>query len=351
MILIYLFALLTQPTDRLICDLWTRALTQEALVAACPAITADLRVDVYTVDMSFVCSRPANLLANIQSECNLNGALDEYVLRIVKPAHQEIICMVESNSGAAPTEAEISQQCPEAKNYVIQFAGTRQESTTQAACPYRPLESGAGLYQQPAAAGDLATQNYLPMLAGELIWYGFVNVTTCGGMSGVDLNHVATPCGLAASYPAVIAWQNQYDPAIYEAALTYNVPARLLKRIMQVESQFWHAHAIGADGEIGMMQVTDNGLDTLLRFDPWLDTTYQAKSDDAQAWARAFVRHYFNPESVQHVNQNIPYFARLLAAYHCRALSINPALTGADEWRQTVIDYNGTPEYLLLIEN
>lgn len=351
MILLYLFALLTTSTDRILCDLWTRALTQEALTAACPAITEGARVDVYTLDMSLVCSKPAPFLNRITEECGLNGALDQYILRIVKPGHQELICMIESQYQQAPSEEEIAQQCPNATNYTIQFAGTREVKESAPACPYTPIEEGAGLYQQPTQASDLITTDPLPILAGNLIWFGFVNVTTCNGMSGVDLNRSASPCGLAAAFPAVVAWQNQFDTAILEAARTYAIPARLLKRMMMVESQFWHYFDNGADGEIGILQVTDNGLDTLLRFDPWLDPAYQAKSPNAQAWSRAFVRHYFNPESVQHVNQNIPYFARLLAAYHCRAVTLNPALTGADEWRQTVIDYNGTPEYLLLIEN
>lgn len=353
MILIYLFAILTQPTDRIICDLWTRAITQEALTAACPAFVAEgLRVDVYTVDMQFVCSRPAQSLARVQEDCGLNGALDQYILRIVQPGYQELKCMVQSPNADMPTAEEIAEQCPGVgKDYVIKASGKREERAEAPSCPFAEIEPGPGLYQQPNNAAELATAESMPTLAGKLIWYGYVKVTTCEGNSGVDVHHIATPCGVAAAYSQMMAWQNQFDGAIYEAALTYHIPARLLKRIMRVESNYWMFYDTGEDGETGMMQVTDNGLDTLLRFDPWLDPVYPGRDANAQAWSRATARQYFTVESVQTINEHMPYYARLLAAFHCRAITLNPALTGADAWRQAVIDYNGTPEYLIKIEN
>jgi hypothetical protein len=351
MILLYLFALLTQPTDRILCDLWTRALTQEAFVQACPALPiTDLRVDVIDAeDLTLLCQRPAALLPRISEECGLDKSLDHYVFRIVKPAQQDLLCIVESQYAETPAPEEIAAQCPGVVNYIIQPAGTRQIEPAQPACPMQSIPTGAGLYEQPAQVADLATAESLPLLAGELIWYGYVK-PDCAGMSGVTSNHLPTPCGLAAARQAVIDWQNQFDIAIYNAALTHNIPARLLKRIILVESQFWIFYSAGKDGEIGVMQVTDNGLDTLLRFDPWLDPTYASKSDDARAWSRAAVRPYFETENVQTIQNNMTYYARLLAAFHCRTLTVNPALTGADAWRTTVINYNGAPEYLLKIE-
>jgi hypothetical protein len=40
----------------------------------------------------------------------------------------------------------------------------------------------------------------------------------------------------------------------------------------------------------------------------------------------------------------------LIAAYQCRAVTINPALVGNDTWRQSVVDYNGSADYLGRIE-
>ena len=351
MIILYLFALLSLPSDRLVCDIWTRALTQEAFLAACPNVPlTDLRLDVYSLDMQLVCSRPANLLIHIQRECTLAGSLDDYILRIVKPAQQDILCMVESASPSAPSAEEIAAQCPGIPTaYVIQPAGSREEMPITPACPIQTIEPGAGLYQQVSTPADLASDEDLPLLAGRLIWFGFADASQCLGFAlDADLN--PTPCGLAASRAAVLQWQNQFDESIYTAALTYHVPARLLKRIMLVESSMWAFYGAGKDGEIGIMQVTDNGLDTLLRFDPSLDPLYITKDADAQLWARAAARPLFHADSLPNIHAHMPYYARLLAAYHCRALTLNPALTGSDAWRIAVIHYNGAPEYLLKIE-
>jgi hypothetical protein len=125
--------------------------------------------------------------------------------------------------------------------------------------------------------------------------------------------------------------------------------------MIMIESQFWPFYN-GAAGEIGIMQVTDNGLDTLLRFDRSLDPHYLSRTDDGKLWSRYAAREIFMcrncniHEATDHIKITMDYYARLLAAFHCRAVTINPALTGADEWRQTVVDYNGSGEYLLRIE-
>lgn len=357
--LLFLFAILNTPQDRILCDLWTRALTQPEFDAACPvsALTG-LRVDVYSLDMSLVCSKPAESLPRIQQDCNLNAALDQYILRLVKPAQSDLLCMVESESEEQPSHAEIAAQCPALPSeYVVKFAGSREvQPEAEFSCPARTLTPGFGLYEQALASDDLFTRNELPLLAGKLIWFGFVDVITCEGGSGVTIDHVATPCGYLSAYDDVIAWQNQYNNAIYSAALTHGVPARLLKRLMMIESQFWPFYDKGAAGEIGIMQITDNGMDTLLRWDQAIDPEYLSRNIDAQAWSRNITRQLFHcpycslAEATEKIKINMPYYARLLAAYHCRAVTLNPALVGADEWRQTVLDFNGSVEYLLKVE-
>src|SRR5689334_19194850 len=102
--LIYLFALLTTPTDKWICDLWTRAITQEGMIAACGSLRLDgYRVDVYDLDMKFVCAKPAPYIMELHDSCPLDHPLDEYVLRLVEPGFTQIICMVESENQTTPT--------------------------------------------------------------------------------------------------------------------------------------------------------------------------------------------------------------------------------------------------------
>ena len=355
--LIFLFALLTTRPDSIVCDIWTRALTAEAFAAACPDMPLEgLRLDVIDVEtLEIVCVRPAQIINAVLEDCSLPGPLDAYVLRIVKPAYEEIACMIESVYETAPAVEEIAAQCPSIGEYTVQAAGSRPAEAEAFACPMRNIPSGGGLYQQALGAGDLVTYDNLSMLAGQLIWFGHVEVITCEGESGVSEDKIATPCGYLSAHDDVVYWQNQFNEAIYNAALAYSVPARLLKRMMMIESQFWPFFE-GPAGETGIMQITDNGFDTLLRWDGEIDPVYLSRSDADKAWSRAVTRDALTCptcnilEAIEQIKTDMPYYARLLAAYHCRAVTINPALSDADAWRQTVVDYNGVPEYLLRIE-
>lgn len=357
--ILFVFALLTTPTDRYICDLWTRALTLEGLNSACPIGTLEnYRLDVYDLDMKFICSRPANSIMDILAECSLPGTLDNYVLRIIEPGYYTTLCFVDTANQDAPTQDEIDAQCPEAKKtkFTLQYAGTR-DTTSQASftCPARILPSGFGLYDQAISADDLHTDDDLTWLAGQLIWNGLVK-PTCG--IGLDARtQTANGCGNAAARSLVVQWQNQFDAEIFKAAIAYNVPAKLLKRMISIESQFWPFwSADPATGEIGIMQVTDNGLDTMLRFDTLIDPNYLNRDDLQKAWSRNVIRQKFLclncslQEAVTHIKNTMPYYARLIAAFECRAVTINPALTGAEAWRQAVVDYNGSGAYLERIE-
>lgn len=355
---LFLFAILTTPQDRIICELWTRTLTQEAFDTACAVHSLEgLRVDVYSMDGALVCMKPAASLRTILEDCSLHGALDQYRLKIVQPEFTNLLCMVENEVNETPTAEMVADQCPGAgSDYVAKFAGTRStEEARKFSCPVRRVPSGHGFYDQPFDAGGLVTRDELTWLAGQLIWNGHVKVISCGGMNGVNLNKIATPCGYLSAHDDVIRWQNQFNAAIFEAATAYDVPARLLKRMMLVESQLWPFYG-GPDGEIGIMQITDNGLDTLLRWDREIDPDYLGRDDTRKAWSRNVTRQLFLchncnlQEAIDHIKETMPYYARLLAAFHCRAVTINPALTGADEWRQTIVDYNGSEEYLLRIE-
>lgn len=357
--IIFLFAILTTPTDRIICDLWTRELSQEAFNAACPIVTlAGYRLDVYSLDMQLQCSKPAESLPRILQDCNLNAALDNYILRIVQPNFSELLCMVESENETSPTDEEVIAQCPNVeKSYQVQYAGTKQEDeAVEFACPARDIPSGFGLYEQVSTADELVTRDELALLAGNLIWFGHVKVTSCEGRSGVNMNRVATPCGYLSAHDDVLAWQNQFNASIYEASITYSVPARLLKRMMMMESQFWLFYDNGLDGEFGLMQITDNGLDTLHRFDFGLDPDYLSRDETEKSWSRNVTRQLLLcdfcslQEAIDHTKNIMPYYARLLASFHCRAVTINPSLVGIDGWRQTVVDYNGSFAYLERIE-
>jgi hypothetical protein len=362
--LIFLFALLTTPTDKYICDLWTRAITREGFLAACGTLLLDgYRVDVYDLEMKPICQMDAvyfNDIEEMKIICEMDKPLDEYVLRMVQPGFTELICFVESIHADAPTRDEITAQCPQAKidMYTVEPAGIKPPETPMKpfTCPVQTLNIGFGLYEQSPNADALLSDESLTWLAGKLIWNGVVK-PQCGG-SGLDpFTLAADPCGMAFARADVIRWQNQFNDAIFTSAVAYNVPARLLKRMMNIESQFWPFYTAPA-GEIGVMQITDNGLDTLLRFDKEFDPFYFERDDLNKFWSRSITRDKLYclsctlEEAIAHIKTNMDIYARLLAAFHCRAVTINPALLeqGDLAWRQAVLDYNGSEDYLARIE-
>jgi hypothetical protein len=362
--IIFLFALLTMPTDKYICDLWTRTITREGMLAACGTTLLDgYRVDVYDLEMKPVCQVEAFYLNDIEGMmiiCEMDKRLDGYVLRMVQPGYNSLICYVESVHETAPVISEIAAQCPDAKigMYTVEPAGIKAPAEAEVAfsCPAQKLNIGFGLYEQASSADGLLTDDSLTWLAGKLIWGGVIKPQCYG--SGLDPYTLAADgCGMAFARADVIRWQNQFNDAIFTSAVAYNIPAKLLKKMMSIESQFWPYYSAPA-GEIGIMQVTDNGLDTLLRFDPEIDPFYFERDDLNKFWSRSITRNQLYclsctlEESIAHTKTNMPTYARLLAAFHCRAVTINPALLeqGDLAWRQAVLDYNGSADYLTRIE-
>lgn len=362
---LFLFYLITTPTDRIVCSLWVnQPPTQEALIAACGfSGLGNYRLDVVPISGGpAACSIPATSLLWVVEDCGLTTRLDQYKLLIIQPAVTELVCSVESSNQERPTIDEIAAQCPDhlaafqAGTIDVQYIGVANEKPAPGPrCVMPELAIGDGLYQQAPSAEALHTDESLTWLAGRLIWFGIVK-PDCGGFSGLDpFTLAANTCGMDSARPKVIDWQNQFDGEIYAAAVYYHVPARLLKRILIVESQMW-PHYSGAAGETGPMQVTDNGADVMLRYDPDLDGGYPTKPQDEQTWARRSLLDLFAcdicrlDQAIEHIRITIPLYTRLLAAYRCRAVSVNSALAGDAAWRQAVADYNGSEIYLGKVE-
>lgn len=367
-ILIFLWYLVTTPTDRLICSLWVKELpTTETLISACGTAALNAyRIDVTTLDNpKVICSRPGAALAWIADDCKLDLFLDNYRLRIIEPNHTEVLCPVKIEHEGEPSGSEIIDQCGysayvqyNTKSAYLKFVNSspkpKEEKPQICAAPVIPI--GTGLYQQIASAEELHTENDLTWLAGRLIWNGFVHPICDDGGVGLDPTTLAAnPCGVAAARDTAVRWQNQYDGSIYTAAVAYQVPARLLKKVMQIESQFWPQWSEEM-GEIGVLQITDNGADVMLRFDPTYDPNYSGDKTEVQFWKKLALRNSFAcrlcsiSDAVKRTHDLIPMYARLLAAYRCRSVSIDPALSGDEAWRRTVVDYNGSETYLGRVE-
>jgi hypothetical protein len=116
----------------------------------------------------------------------------------------------------------------------------------------------------------LNTNKTLHYLVTQLIIHGIVDVQGCpaGGLSlGLDW---PTGCGLERARNAMIEWQNQYDEYIWLASKDIGIPPKILKSLLEVESQFWPGNGRFFVDEVGLGQVNQLGVDVLLRRDPGL---------------------------------------------------------------------------------
>ena len=120
----------------------------------------------------------------------------------------------------------------------------------------------------PSFPYELHTDIPLHHLAARLITYGLVDTRDCpaGGLSQ-DLDW-PNGCGMTKATDKMIEWQNQYDDAIWTAAANVGIPPKILKTLIEVESQFWPANSRFYLDEYGLGQVNQLGVDMLLRKDP-----------------------------------------------------------------------------------
>jgi hypothetical protein len=117
---------------------------------------------------------------------------------------------------------------------------------------------------------ELNTEKTLHNLATQLLLSGIVDASDCpaGGLSvGLDW---PTACGLERARGAMIEWQNQYDEYIWLASRSQGIPPKIIKTLIEVETQFWPGNARRFLDEYGLGQVSQLGVDVLLRRDPTL---------------------------------------------------------------------------------
>jgi hypothetical protein len=117
---------------------------------------------------------------------------------------------------------------------------------------------------------ELHTKKTLHTLATQLLLNGIVDASDCpvGGLS-LGLNW-PTACGLERASSAMIEWQNQYDGHIWLASRDQGIPPKILKTLIEIETQFWPGNSRFYLDEYGLGQVNQLGVDVLLRRDPAL---------------------------------------------------------------------------------
>jgi hypothetical protein len=333
-----MFYLLLPPQNTPRCVLWLPAAATSADVsAAC----GEINLDEYSVNFRVIyndkvlCEKPARAVLNPPAYCNLPFTLDNFKMEIFKKGTLEtILCSIESPNNP-PTRDEIATACNQEAldQYDAGVATLRFVSEIQPAeepAPACVIEEP----EQPASADDLATGEPYTWLAGRLLWYGLVTAD-CDSYSGLDpVTLAANECGLKSAADKVHHWQNQFDGEIYAAARSEGVPAKLLKDVIAVESQFWPLWENRPAGEIGLAQITPAALDTYLRYyQPGYDALPLARRADALYQTANALRceNCSLEQAVQKERENIPLYARILRAHRC----------ASTDWRAALVLWNG----------
>ena len=113
---------------------------------------------------------------------------------------------------------------------------------------------------------NLATANRYDVLAAELLTSGLVDGITCPAQ-GLNPDGSANGCGIELTKDQVLTWQNQFDSVILSSSQAAELPPKVVKAVIAVESQFWPA-ANWTLGEIGLGQMTTYGADLVLMWRP-----------------------------------------------------------------------------------
>jgi hypothetical protein len=343
--LIFVWILFSRPFDRPICSMWISQGPTQAMLASAGCIWTHAQAEEYVwrgVDYrtgQVVCERPADQLPNIT--CDL-WPLDHYLIKVYQPNYRQNYCLATLQHAGEPTGRDMAAQCPKDALLALQSgqaawqfitSGPSPESEpVQAVCPLPALTPE----QLPLDASELATNSNYQLLAAQLRWY----------------------YGSDASMPV---WQNQLDPAIYQAGKAIQVPPRLIKGLIAQETQFWPLNdpVSPSRGETGLGQLTDDGADLVMHYSPdlfeqWchvaIDKSYCGIGYDLLTpTQRQMVRDVFRAalvltgtprEAMQAAQGQIETLARVLKAYYCAAGEIVRAANVPPSWDFALAAYH-----------
>lgn len=172
-----------------------------------------------------------------------------------------MVRVVDSGVSATPTSG----------GWYIDVISTQWQGNEIATCAqvwqsFPPVGGVPDWLSTPEDPAFLTTEEPYSYLAGRLIANGVVDASSCSS-GGLQSNGYADNCGLEVAMPEVIVWQNQFDDQILQVANGTKVPAQLLKNLFAQESQFWPG-VFRTANEYGLGQITDNGADAILLWNP-----------------------------------------------------------------------------------
>jgi hypothetical protein len=261
-----------------------------------------------------------------------------------------------------------------------QWKGVRNASCSVTWDSFPPVGGPPAWLSSPRDAAELTSDIPYNYLAANLILQGVVDASICPD-GGTVPDGGANACGQEAARDAVAQWQNQFDDLIISTAQETGVPAQLLKNLFARESQFWPG-VFSANPDAGLGQLTENGADTTLLWNPSFYGGFCALVLPYERCAKGYVyleeveKEALRQALVSSVNAtcadcalgidlsranfSVGVFAHTLIAsceqtaqviYNTVGQAPNSAASYEDLWRMTLVNYNGGPGCLSLTLN
>lgn len=252
-----------------------------------------------------------------------------------------------------------------------QWVGVPLASCVRAWGTLPPVGGPPEWLSTPTESETLGTDIPYSYLAAQLIRQGVVDASSCvdGGLLTDDS---VSACGMEVAREAVRNWQNQFDEIILNVGRDTGVPAHLLKNLFAIESQFWPGASLKSD--IGLGQLTKNGADTTLLWNPpffyqfcplVMDSAECSKGylnldDEQQKYVRLALIDAVNANcencplgiDLDRANFSIGVFAHTMLANCGQAGQLVENVTGGmageaatyeDLWKFTLVNYNAGP--------
>lgn len=193
---------------------------------------------------------------------------------------------------------------PDQPSYYVDVLSSQWQGVQIASCSatwgsFPPVGGPPAWLSTPNDPKDLNTDIPYNYLSANLILQGVVDASGCPD-GGLTADGGVNTCGLEAARPAVDDWQNQFDTLIMNTAHDTGVPAQLLKNLFARESQFWPGiFKVGAD--VGLGQLTENGADTTLIWNPSFFDQYCPLVLSSDACSQGYL--HLKPEEQQLLRQ------------------------------------------------
>jgi hypothetical protein len=168
-----------------------------------------------------------------------------------------------------------------------QWKGVRIASCSDTWNTFPPVGGPPAWLSTPQDASELSSDIPYSYLSANLILQGAVDASACPD-GGLLPNGGANECGQEAARSGADAWQNQFDTLIMRASDSTGIPAQLLKNLFARESQFWPG-VFKAVSDAGLGQLTENGADTTLLWNPSFYAQYCPLVLSAQACSQGYL--------------------------------------------------------------